>query len=332
MAGGAPARARDLPGSRAILGAFPVLWAVDSWLWYGSLDNLGITSQQYIAVYGRDYARAAREMPILHVLRALPWNPLLLLGIVAMVRRARADAAVRRWGALLWLPLPLISIVTLASLGITQAASWRTAGIWILLLIPFEAAALIQLASRLGHGGRRRLLLPVLVAATLLPPAARSLRLARSGMFNWDTGHWREERPVGLHLRRELQRLGGGRVLLDSLAGLDFLDILTGSAMPRRFVLTADAPPLEVALYLPMQAYYRQRQDRQVIDRYLSDRFGLRHGGDAQALRARDIRLILVREPDFIAGLDASPLVTRERRFADWTLYRVRPEVLSAAP
>ena len=179
-------------------------------------------------------------------------------------------------------------------------------------------------------GGWRRWATLVLVAAALLPPALRDAKIVRSGMVNWASRSWREERPVGLYIRHELARLGRGNVLIDSLAGLDFLDVVAGSAVPERFVLTADAPLQEVALALPMQDYYRRQGDTEAIARLLTDRFALAEGGDARALRARDIRLIVMREPRLAAALDVSPLVEREKRFADWTLYRVRPEALGA--
>ena len=75
---------------------------------------------------------------------------------------------------------------------------------------------------------------------------------------------------------------------------------------------------------LPMQAYYRQRQDRPVIDRYLSTASACAMAAMPRALRARDIRLILVREPDFIAGLDAFPW-SRGAAFADLDALPVPP-------
>lgn len=309
----------------SLLAAFPLFWLLDSYLWYGSTENLAITSQQFIAVYGRDYARALREMPLLHFLRALPWNPLLVVGLGAMLLCARGNAALRRWAVLLWLPLILFSLTTVATLSVTQAASWRTAGFWVLLLLPFEAFALVRAGAWLGRGGWRRWAVPLLVAVALLPLALRDVKIIRTGLINWESRNWREERPVGLHLRDALARLGSGQVLIDSSHNLDFLDVLTGSTVPGRFVLTADAPVQEVSLAVPMRAYYEQNGDRDVLDRLLADRFDLAGGGNARALRDRGIRLILVRNPQFIAGLNASPLVERERRFADWTLYRVRP-------
>jgi hypothetical protein len=314
-----------------LLGGFPLFWVVNSWFWYGSLENLGITGQQYVAVYGRDYGHAFRELPLVQFLRSLAVNPLLLLGLVVMMRRAMREAPLRRWVWLLWLPLPLITAVTFATLSITQAASWRQASIWILLLIPFEAQALVAIAAWLRRFAWRRWTLPVLVACAILPMLVRDARVIDRGMFSWETGQRRAERRIGLHLRDQLRRLGAGRVLVDAQANLDYLDVLTGSTQPERFVLTADAPPLEVALHLPLQSVYRARGDEGMIRRYLTDHFSLAAGGDAGALRARDIRLILVRAPEFIAGLDASALVTRERQFPGWVLYRVRPEALHVA-
>ncbi|MCB4820766.1 hypothetical protein [Roseicella aerolata] len=315
----------------AILGAFPVLWVINSWLWYGSLENLGITGQQYVAVYGHDYARAFRDLPLVQFLRSLAFNPLLLLGLGLMLRLAIADAPLRRWAWMLWLPLPLISAVTFATLSITQAASWRQASLWVLLLLPFQAQALVSIAAWLRRFRWRRWAVPALVVLALGPSLARDARIIRGGMINWQTGEPRVEREIGLHLRAELQRLGEGHVLVDSQASLDFLDVLTGTSVPERVVLSADAPPLEVALYLPMAGLYRERQDEQMIARYLTDQFSLAAGGDAQAFRQRDIRFVLVRAPEFVAGLDASPLVARERQFPGWTLYRVRPEALQVA-
>lgn len=307
-----------------ILAAFPVFWLADSYLWYGSTGNLAITSQQFIAAYGRDYALALREMPLLHFLRAIPWQPLLLAGLAMAVLCAGQDAVLRRWLVLLWIPLLLISLMTVGTLSVTQAASWRTAGFWVLLLLPFEALALVQLAARLGRSPWRRAAVPLLVALALLPPALRDARFIRSGMINWNSRQWREERPIGLFLRDALARHGGGRVLLDSSMSLDFLDVLAGSTVPDRFVLTANAPVQEVSLAVPMRAYYERQANAEVISRLLGDHFDLARGGNARALQESGIYLILVRSPEFISGLDASPLVQRERKFSDWVLYRVR--------
>lgn len=307
-----------------LLGAFPLLWMVNSWLWYGSLDNLAITSQQFIGVHGRDYALALRELPLTQMARSLLVNPLLLLGLGLLLRCAWRDAALRRWALMLWLPLPVISAALLATLSITQVASWRQASLWILLLLPFQAQALVAIAERLRRFAWRGWAVAGLATLALLPMLARDLRIVDRGMMSWETMARRDERRIGLHLREALERLGGGRVLLDAQAQLDFLDVLTGSGIPERFVLTSDAPAQEVALAMPFTVGRPESRDPLKMARYQSDRFALAKGGEAKALRARDIRLILVRAPEFVAALDTSSLVAREEEFPGWTLYRLR--------
>ena len=156
-----------------------------------------------------------------------------------------------------------------------------------------------------------------LLAVALLPPAVRSAVYAREGMTDTRTGHWREERAAGLHAARELARLGGGgKALVDSADNLDFLDVLAGSGAPERFVLSHGTDPQAVANgsawgYPP------------------EDRFGLARGGagpEAEAaLAAEGVRLLLVREPRFVAALDAVGRWERARAFGPWVLYRPRP-------
>ncbi|MDO9709716.1 hypothetical protein [Paracraurococcus lichenis] len=313
-----------------ILAAFPVLWVLDSFLWFGSLENLGITSQQYLAMYGHNHANALRNLPLTQFLRSLAYNPLLLLGLWMMWRQARGDAALRRWLWLVWLPLPVISAVTFASLSITMAASWRQASLWVLLLLPFEAAALTHIAARLRGFAWRRWALGALALAALGPLVLRDLRIADRARFSWETGEVRAERAIGLHLRDELDRLGG-QALVDAKGQIDFLDVLTGSTVPERIVLSVDAPAQEVALAMPFTDGLPEARDPEKVLRYQSDRFALAAGGDAEALRRRDIRLILVRAPAYVAALDHSPLVVREQAFPGWVLYRVRPEALHVA-
>ncbi len=123
----------------------------------------------------------------------------------------------------------------------------------------------------------------------------------------------------------ELGRLGGGRVVVDSLGNLDFLDVTVGSGAPRLFVDSADAPAPAVALYAPMVRHLREIGDTAPLEAYLADRFGLARGGDPAALAARGIRLALVRDARVRAALDASSYAEPVRAWPDWALYRFRP-------
>jgi hypothetical protein len=124
------------------------------------------------------------------------------------------------------------------------AATWRLVGIWSLLLLPFGALALVRLAewaaARLRAPGAVTLTALLLPAVLLL--AVRDQRLIRTEMFNWETGTWRHDTEAGRAAVAELERLGGGRVVVDSLGNLDFLEVMVRSGAPRLFVTSADAP------------------------------------------------------------------------------------------
>ena len=298
-----------------ILFAFPAFWVLNSYLWYGSLENLGIVGQHYAANFGTSRLRALYLSPLGRNLALdLLWNPLMLGGLAVLAWTAARDDAVRAWALAFGVPLLLSTAVMVLTLSITMAAPWRTIGIWALLLLPFEALAIVRVADRLGHGRARGVAVAVLLAAALLPPAARSAVYARDGMLDNRTGGWREERAAGLHTVRELARSGSGKALLDSAANLDFLDVLAGSGDPKRFVLSHGTDPQVVANAFPLGGPA------------LEDRFGLARGGSAEALAAEDVRLLLVREPRFMAALDAAGRWERARAFGPWVLYGPRAE------
>jgi hypothetical protein len=221
--------------------------------------------------------------------------------------------------------LPLMGATMLATTAVSLAATWRLVGAWSLLLLPFGALALVRMAEwaapRLRAPGAAAL--TVLLLPALALPSVRDLRLVRTEMFNWETGTWRHDGEAGRAAVAELKRMGGGRVMVDSLGNLDFLEAMVGSGAPRLFVTSADAPAPAVALHVPMAAQLRKIGDTARLERYLGDRFGLAAGGDPVALAARGIRLALVRDAGVRAALDASPNAELVRAWPDWALYRL---------
>ncbi len=315
-------------GAAALLFAFPAFWIANSYAWYGSLENLGITGRQYAAVFGTDRLLALYLSPAgRNLALELLWNPLMLAGLAALAEAAARNVALRAWAlAFGAAPFALLTAAMVLSLSVPMAAPWRTTGAWALLLLPFEAFAVLRLASWLaaprgaraprGGAARGRAAAALLLALALLPPAARSAAYVREGMTDIRTGHWREERAAGLHAMRELARSGsGGKVLVDSANNLDFLDVLAGSGEPKRFVLSHGTDPQAVA-------------NGSAFGYPPEDRFGLARGGAGAAaqaaLAAEGVRLLLVREPRFLAALDAAGRWERDRAFGPWVLYRPR--------
>jgi len=68
----------------------------------------------------------------------------------------------------------------------------------------------------------------------------------------------------------------------------------------------------------------RFHRSGETIRKYFADQFNLNRGGSAEALARNDIKLVLVKAPGFVRGLEGSALVERLRSFGGWVLYRVR--------
>lgn len=316
-------------GAALLLAGFPVFWAVNTLVWYGSLEILGNAGAQYRAAYGENWRFALAWLPMARpMLLDLAWSPALLLGLWTLAAGLRRDPALRGFAVVFGLPLPLTSLLMLATLSLPLAVTWRSFAVWALLLVPFAARGMVRLAAALVPRLRPLPVLPLLLAAALVLPMVRSTWLAwRDGIVDPASGEWRAERRAGLALRAMLER-EGGRALVDAWDNVVFLDIIAGSGRPELFVTSAGEDPAWVAGFLYLRHVAPRPEEAAIRARALADRFALASGGDAAALAAAGVRWLVIREPALRAALDASPLV--ERRAAawpGWTLYRVGPAV-----
>lgn len=311
-----------------ILLSFPVFWIANCYWWYGSLDNLSVTSWQFLGTYGRNYRMAFDHSPMGSFIKDLMWNPVLPLGVAACCWLTFKDRAIRAWAAIFFVPLPLITAVMIASMSIPSAAPWRTSGAWIFLLLPFTALALVRTSEWLCQGRYRTLTFAGLLLLALIPTAIHTARIARSAMLDDQM----QEREAGLFIKNERARLGDGRVLIDSVDNFDYLDVMTWSTVPERFVLTSAADPIEVANHMPLRTKYYREADEAIIYEYFEDKFNLGRGGSIEFLAKYNIKLVLVRTPRFVQSLDDSAVVERLRNFGRWVLYRVRMDAQISVP
>jgi len=304
-----------------ILFIFPPLWALDSLVWYGSLKNLNVAAQQFIGEFGHNLAYAIKWSPLRFFIQDMIWNPLTIAGIGALLLLSRRDTVVRDWGLVFAVPLIVFSVYTTATFSIPTAATWRTSGVWSLMILPFDA----YVAVRIGHwlAGRAHLpraALAGLLLLAILPMGVRSLWYMDDGLHNNETGRLHQERALDVMLNSRLAALPGARALIDSSTNLDYMDVLAFSRFPDRLILTGDADPVLIGFYEPMQQAYA---DKPGISGMLRDHFGLAHGGDARALAARDVRFIVVRNPAFVSALQANPRMVTLGHVNDWTLFSV---------
>jgi hypothetical protein len=295
---------------------FPVGWIALSLYHHGSVANLSITSEQYVNAHGRDYGRALRYNMLTYFAYDLLTNPMLILGVLGLVGFAVGSRRSLIWTVIWFLPLPILAIAGIASLALPDAARWRMSGAWTLLWLPFAASGLVTVVERVAPASRRIAVLGALVAVAALAFLPRDASLIRKHLD-----------PASVHAGGFVQALvggGGGKVLIDAVDNLAYLDVLIASNTPKSFVTTALADPVEIALYLPGSAAYHRESRDDVIDTYLRDHFSLATSPDVKKMRAHGIRYLLVLHRKSIARLRASRSFEEMRRFGDWTLFAVR--------
>ena len=323
---GLVARTLPLPtlvAASLILFAFPPLWALNSLVWYGTLRNLSVAAQQFTGEFGRNSFYAIKWSPLRFFVQDMLWNPLTFAGLLAVAWLSLRERAIRVWTLLFGVPLVVFSLVCIITFSIPTAATWRTSGVWTLMMTPFDALIALRIGQFLwSAGGAARIAAPILLVLAILPMGVRSAWYARDGMHNNSTHHLHQERALDTWLDKRLAADPGAVAVIDSSTNLDYLDVLAFSRFPSRLIPTGSGDPVRIGFYEPMRAAY---EGDPKVQGFLTDRFGLDHGGAEAALRAHHVRYLVVRNPDYLAALDLSALVTRLHRFNDWTIYGVRP-------
>jgi hypothetical protein len=305
----------------AILSVFPIFWILRIYLYNGNLDIFSLTSRQFIDVNGRNYLAALRGNVLVDLIHDIALNPVLIVGACMLAFLVRQREAVRDWVLLLALPLAILAAQMAVSLGVPMAASFRIDETWVLLLLPFAAFGLVLAAEKMTPDGTWRY--AVLALATyiaIVPFGLQSHSLAKGLQTNSVLSG--EDLALGRYLRA--QAADGKNFLLDSLGTLDYMNIPVAANMPDRFVLNVDEEPVTVGIYLDARKTYEAEGRRDIIARYLTDKFGLSGGLDLQKLKARNIGHLIVQCPQFIAALDANPQVARRISFGSWVVYDLR--------
>jgi hypothetical protein len=116
--------------SAGILLLFPVYWMSLSLLYYGSLQNLAITGQQYADAFGIDYWRAVRKNQTTLLAVDLVAGPALALGMAALLIRGARDRVLRTWAIIVFASLAAVTVWSFISFSLPAAMPWRTSGVW----------------------------------------------------------------------------------------------------------------------------------------------------------------------------------------------------------
>jgi hypothetical protein len=306
--------------SIALLAAFPLFWVGAIYVHDGSLAALSTTSKQFIAEHGHDVALALHVDVLYLFVHDCVYMPVLLAGVIALLIVVRRDRVRRTWAILVFGPLLLLGASMAVTLSAPLAAPFRVDGTWVLLLIPFAAWGVVQ-ACRWVIRTRSPLVAAVAVAAvvllSLIPMAAQARAEERTGV---DQSGALADTSLKTQLRLVL-RSTNRSILLDSFDGLDYLNVLAVSNDPNRFVLDVDSDPTRASLYSSARPYYVSHHDMPIVDKYLTDRFGLHSTLNRRALAQANVGYILVHNANLARRLATEPGVGREQRLGAWTLF-----------
>jgi hypothetical protein len=308
--------------SAALIVAFPLFWIGNSYLHLGSLDNLFVTSRQFVEYTGRDYLVALKNNVLYRVARDVALNPALTLGAVSALYSARHLPNVRTWAILFFVPVVLEGLDMLMTLSVPIGEGGRTNGLTALLLLPFSAFAVVSIAKRFMNAPLGQIAGICAIAYGLVIPLALETRFRLRMAAENDSTLSESDLSLGWYLR-DLLRRDDRNVLIDAIGNLDYLNILVTANAPERFVLNVDADPLTTALYAhPSQrAGFFERHEASVIDTYLTDKFSGANGVDFDRLRSRSIGYVLARNKDYVEMLRASPKMRHLGDFPPWALF-----------
>jgi hypothetical protein len=305
-----------------LLGVFPVTWVVATYVHDGSLKALSLTSRQFAARHGHDVSIAVRTDVVYLFVHDSVFMPILLAGAVALLVLARRDRALMTWAALVFGPMLLLGASMLATFSVPMAAPFRVDGTWIILLIPFAAWALVGLAELIvgmSPSVVRFVGVAALVLVAIGPIAVRVKDVEASGIAQAGA---LGDKPLEKRLHGLLHSTNR-QILLDSLDGLDYLNVLVASNTPGRFVLDVDADPTRVSIYSSARQYYVDHHDTNIVQTYLTDKFGLRSALNRRSLATANIGYILVDDARVAGILEKQPGVSRPQRLGRWTLFQV---------
>jgi hypothetical protein len=132
-----------------------------------------------------------------------------------------------------------------------------------------------------------------------------------------------DELALGRYLR-SLVAAEDKNLLLDSMSSLAYMNVPVAANMPERFILDVDEEPVTAGIYIDARQTYLAQNRTEIVERYLTDKFGLRGGLDRDKLKARNIGFFVVQTPAVARALEENSDVTRLRSFGPWMVYRLK--------
>jgi len=306
----------------ALLSCFPIFWVLRTYFQDGNLDLFSMTSRQFIDKNGRNYLEAIQGNVAVDLLRDLLLNPVLLLGGAVLVFLSCHQKTLREWAILILVPFVILATQMAVSLGVPMAAQFRIDGVWVLMLLPFAAFALVFAAEKLTVD--RPHAYAALALAAYIAVVPFGLRAHTLASTHQDVNVMsRDDLALGRYLQA-LVKAEDRNILLDSMSSLGYLNVPVAANMPERFTLDVDAELVSAALYVDARQSYIAQNRQDIVERYLTDKFALAGKIDRDKLKARNIGFLVIQTPALVKALDENPDVTPLRSFGSWVVYRLK--------
>lgn len=280
----------------ALLTIFPTVWILANVASTDSFDFLSITRQQ-AALAEPTLLRSVSSSALGRFAVDMVWAPMLVIGVLGALKWVLE----RSWrGTLMWLmfiPLGVVSISTVATASVPFAAPWRLSGLWVLFCVPIAVGMAFDMSRQRPA---LKWLASIVVLASLVGWTIRDVRLASATELTW----------AEVELARSLDS-SEGDVLVEVNEGddFDFLDIIAASAKPERYELTIGDDPYLVALLIRRLEEWRAiRPD--LVSAHARIRFDLNDPADLTAASCQyDVLLVhshgpgAALEPAIISGV-----------------------------
>jgi hypothetical protein len=309
-------------GNGVLLAAFPSAWILHIYVQTGSLELLTFTRRQFLDFAGHDYALALKSNVLYVFAMDVVLGPVLALGALALAYLSIVDRAIRGWAIVLFAPLAVIAIDMLASWSVPLGAPFRVDAIWLLLLAPFGAWALVVAAERLGASRPMRLAAAAALTYLATVPFVLNTRDMVHLFHRVSPVITSADLALSAELKRRLSQ-DSRQVLLDATNNLDYLDVIVLANAPDRFILNVEADPVLTAGYSWTPEAYIRRGDTAIVNTYLTDKFHIAEGLDMERVQARNIGYVLVRNSDYVRALRANPRLSEAGSYGRWVLFEL---------
>ncbi len=293
---------------------FPVFWIVNSWIFYGNLENLSITKQQAIWA-GLTYFQVFTNNVLTRLILEMLFTPL-IFGCASLIYWVWKDKKIRVWTMIMVLALLGIALSTFMSKTAPTAAPWRVPGVWVLMSLPFLAFSLKIFADSLPQTISKPFLLATLFIIVLIF-ALQSffITVKRSAMTPG-------ELDAGMYLRSLNLKQTDQKVLIET-ESYSYLNALVTSNMPERFVLSTGDDPQRIALYVGRKEYIQKYQP-QLYQQYLLSKYNFMGNLNRERLAREHIGYVMLESENYQTVANRNPNLKLMKSLDIWNIYKVQ--------